>query len=72
MAERLLMVQWVVRSIPHGGPDELFIVLASAARLVQQRPWYVHPVCGMMYIKGDPLLLIKMSSPGSGSIWFPL
>ena len=33
------MVQWVVRSILHGGPIELFLVTASAPRL-----WYV-PSC---------------------------
>ena len=35
------MVRWVVGSIPHGGPIELFLVPASAPRLVYQRPWYV-------------------------------
>ena len=35
------MVRWVVGSILHGGPIELFLVPASAPRLVQQRPWYV-------------------------------
>ena len=35
------MVQWVNRSILHGGPIELFLVLASASQLVQQRLWYV-------------------------------
>ena len=30
MVECPLMVQWVVRSIPHGGPIELFLVQASA------------------------------------------
>ena len=28
--ESLLMVQWVIRSIPHGGPIELFLYPASA------------------------------------------
>ena len=32
--ERSLMVRCVVRSILHGGPIELFLVLASAPRLV--------------------------------------
>ena len=27
--------------IPHGGPTELFLVSASAPRLVYLRPWYV-------------------------------
>ena len=36
------MVQWVVGSIPHGGgPIELFLIPASAPRLMYQRPWYV-------------------------------
>ena len=35
------MVRWVVGSILHGGPIELFLVPASAPRLVYQRPWYV-------------------------------
>ena len=35
------MVRWVVRSILHGGPIELFLVPASAPRLVQQRLWYM-------------------------------
>ena len=37
---------------PWGGPIELFLVPASAPRLVLQRPWYVLPtVCGMVHIK---------------------
>ena len=39
--EGSLMVRWVVGSILHRGPIELFLVSASAPRLVQQRPWYV-------------------------------
>ena len=35
------MVRWVIGSILHGGPIELFLVPASAPRLVQQRPWCV-------------------------------
>ena len=35
------MVRRVVGSIPHGGPIELFLVSASAPRLVQQMSWYV-------------------------------
>ena len=33
------MVLWVVGSILHGGPIELFLIPASAPRPVQQRPW---------------------------------
>ena len=39
--ERSLMVRWVIGSILHGGTIELFLVPASAPRLVQQRPLYV-------------------------------
>ena len=35
------MVRWVVGSILHGGPIELFLVPASDPRQVQQMPWYV-------------------------------
>ena len=35
------MVRWVVGLILHGGPIELYLVTASAPRLVKQRPWYV-------------------------------
>ena len=58
------MVRWVVGSIFHGGPIELFLVSASAPRLVY------YPVCGMMHIK-EPLLLIGKSNPCGGS-GFPL
>ena len=46
------MVQWVVGSILHGGPIELFLVPASAPRLVYQR-----------HIK-EPLLLINVAEVG--------
>ena len=35
------MVRWVVGSILHSGPTEVFHVPASTPRLVQQRPWNV-------------------------------
>ena len=35
------MVRWVVGSILHGGPIELFLVPASDPRLVYQRLWLV-------------------------------
>ena len=34
MVECLLMVRWVIRSIPHGGPLELYCVPSSAPQLV--------------------------------------
>ena len=54
------MVRWIVGSILHGRPIGLFLVPASAPRLV-----------GMMHIK-EPLLLIEKSSPFGGSRGFPL
>ena len=50
-----------------GGPIELFLVPASAPRLVY------YPLCGMMHIK-EPLLLIGKSGLCCGSgfpLWFP-
>ena len=41
VVERLLKVRWVVRSIPHGGLIQLFLVPVSAPRRVYERPWYV-------------------------------
>ena len=35
------MLRWVVGSILHSGPIELFLVPAHAQRLVQQWQWYV-------------------------------
>ena len=58
MVECPLMVQWVIRSIPDGGPFQLFLVPASALQLVQQRPLYVASCLWDGHIK-DPLLLIK-------------
>ena len=45
------MVQWVVGSILHGGPIELFLVPAKTG---------VTKACGMVHIK-EPLLLIRKS-----------
>ena len=50
-----------------GGPIELFLVQASAPRLVYNKDrGMCYPVCGMVHIK-DPLLLIGKSSPCGGS-----
>ena len=62
MVERLLVVQWVVGLILHGGPIDLFLLPASAM---------YYPVGGMVHIQ-DALLLIRKSSPCSGSSGFPL
>ena len=53
-----------------GGPIELFLVPASAPRLVYKGRGMCHPVCGMVHIK-EPLLLIGKSSTCGGS-GFPL
>ena len=66
------MVRWVVGSILHGGgPTELFLVPASAPRLVKQSRGICYPVCGMVHIK-EPLLLIDKSNgfPFSLSEWY--
>ena len=60
------MVRWVVGSIPHDGPIELFLVPASAHKGRDM----CYPVCGMVHIK-EPLLLIGKSSSCGGS-GFPL
>ena len=53
------MVQWVVGSILHGGPIEIFLVPASAPRLVYKKGHGMcYPVCGMVYIK-DPFAASK-------------
>ena len=54
------MVRWVVGSILHGGPIELYLVPASAPRLVY------YTVCWVMHIK-ESLLLIGF--PLSLSEW---
>ena len=54
------MVRWVIRSILHGGPSELFVVPASVPRLVLKRPWLCYPVCGMMHTKESLLLIGKL------------
>ena len=56
------MVRWVVGSILHGGPIEIFLVTASGPK----GRGMCYPVCGMMHIK-EPLLLIGKSSPSGGS-----
>ena len=56
------MVGWVIGSILHGGPVELFFVSASAPQLVYKGRGMCYPVCGMVHLK-DPLLLIRKSNP---------
>ena len=53
-----------------GGPIELFLVPASAPRLVNNGRGMCYPVCGMVHIK-EPLLLIDKSSLWGVSGGFP-
>ena len=54
------MVRWVVGSILHGGPIELFLVPASAPRRITKAV-----VCEILSM--GPLLRIGKSSPCGGS-----
>ena len=64
------MVQWVIGSIPYGGPIELFLP-ASASITKAVVTGMCYPFCGTVHIK-EPLLLIRKSSPYSGNSRFPL
>ena len=64
------MVGWVIGSILHGGPIELFLVPTSAIRLFKTGRGMYYPVCGLVHIK-EPFLIIGKSSPCGGS-GFPL
>ena len=65
------MVRWVVGSILHGGPIELFLVPAKNSTTgVKKVVVCVILFGGMMHIK-EPLLLTGKSSPYGGS-GFPL
>ena len=61
------MARWVVGSILHGGPIELFLVLHDWCN---KGRGMCYLVCGMMHIK-ETLLLIGKSSP-CGDSRFPL
>ena len=62
------MVRWVVGSIRHGGPIELFQSVLN--NWCNKGCGMCYPVCRMMHIK-EPLLLFGKSSPCGGSE-FPL
>ena len=64
------MVRWIVGSITHGEPIELFLVPASAPRCVNKGRGMNYPVSGMVHIK-DPFLLNGKNIPCGGS-GFPL
>ena len=61
----------VIRSIPHGGPTELFLIPKMMHNWCSKGRGMYCPVCGMVHIK-HTLLLIGKSSPSSGSCGFPL
>ena len=72
MVEHPLMVRWVIGLIPHGGPIELFLVPASAPKLVNKGRGMYYPAYDMVHMK-DFLLLITKSSPyGSSRLKFSL
>ena len=70
IAECLLMVQTVIRSIPHGGPVELFLIPLLVFYNWCKRCVY-YPVRAMVNIK-YPLLLIRKSSLCRGGSRFSL
>ena len=54
------MVRWVVGSILHGGPIELFLVRQCSTTGITGRGM-CYPVCGMSHIK-ELLLLIERAA----------
>ena len=62
------MVQWVIVSILHGGPIELFLIPASAPLTGVIKAVVCYPVCGIMHIKEPLLLIVKSGSCGSSGI----
>ena len=61
------MVRWVVGSILHGGPSELFLLFHPVLHnWCNKGCGMCYPVCGIMHIKYT-LLLIEKGSPCDGS-----
>ena len=50
------MVRWLVGSIPHGGPIQLFLVPAGSHDWYTKGRGMCYPVCALVHIK-DLLLL---------------
>ena len=70
--EHLLIVQWVVGSIPHGGPTETcFVSNWYYTSDVKKGCDLYYPVYERMHLK-EPLLLIRKSIPCSGGSGLPL
>ena len=65
------MVRWVVGSILHGGPIEIFLVPSVLHDCCNKDRGMCYPVSGMVHIQ-DHILLIGKSSPCSGDSGFPL
>ena len=65
MVECLLMVQWVVRMIPPGGPIKLFLVPLSVPQLVQQ----LCTVWVVLYHVSDTSTTINVSSVSLNKIF---
>ena len=71
MVECSIMVQWVIGSILHCGPIELFLYQPVFHNWCNKGYGKYYPVCGMVHIK-DHLLLTGKYSPCSGGNGFPL
>ena len=65
---RSLMVRWAVRSILHGvDPLSYFSFQPVLHDWCNKGRGMCYPVCGMVHIKEEPLLLIEKISPCGGS-----
>ena len=60
------MARWIIKSIPHGGPIELFLVPALFHDWCNNGRGMCYSLCGMVHVK-DLLPLIERSSLCSGS-----
>ena len=66
--ERSLMVPWVVGSILHGVDPLSYVSFQPVLQdLCNKGRCMCYPVCGMVHIKEQPLLLIDKSSLCGGS-----
>ena len=72
MVDRVLIVRWVVGSIPHGGPIELFQLFQPVDHdWINKGCSICYSVYGMVHIKNN-LLLFKKNSSCRGGSGFPL
>ena len=70
IVEHPLTVRWVIRSIPHRGPIQLFLVSAMLYDWYNKGCGMCYPVCGMVHIT-DSFLLIKKLVPIVAAVGFP-